>query len=136
MNHTALIAKLRKLLAENELAAVNQILLQVLAQSPLLDDAIQQSGRFTAIQKNLRKGLIDSELADAKVNRIRFALLELVRHLETEGVKEGLQLVIDEMEDLGQQANYQPHLELATQHFNQQAEKIYNISHIDQANFS
>ena len=135
MKSKDLIAKVRTLLAQNELAAANQILLQILAFSPELDDAIQQSARFAAIQQHLRKGLIDIDQADAKVNQVRFALLELVRNLEKEGIKEGLGLITDELSDLAKEIDHNNVLEKAMQHVVQNAEKIYNIGHIDQANF-
>ena len=136
MDNSSFISKIRTLLSKNDLGAANQILLQILANNPKLDVAIQQSGRYEFIKAKLFEGSIDVKEANVFFNQIRFALLELVRDIEKEGVKEGLDSLLDEIEELSKVNEFKSYLKQAAQQIQQQAEKIYNIGHIDQANFS
>ncbi len=84
-NYLRLATEIRSLVSQDEiLTALNQ--LQVaLADLPDIDEVIIQSSRYQSINKQVRKGTIDPEVAGAEQNRIRLSLLELVRELEREG---------------------------------------------------
>lgn len=87
---------------------------QLLEDSPQLDEVIQQSGRFTDIQKQIHLGTVSHAKANLTKNQIRIGLLALLREMQTPVI----QKVANEPQVI------------------QNAEKIYNIDHIDQANFS
>ncbi len=118
MENNNFIDQVRRLIAKDEIDSVLQKLQLFLKDSPRLSDAIQQSGRFAALQRQILKGVIDERDAALSRNQIRASILAL----------------LDEMEGKGSDTNIQAVMKDPT--LIQQAEKIYNIGHIDKADFS
>lgn len=81
------INDIKKLIAQNELNAALLQLQALLENSPKLDEAIHQSGRFQAIRKQIRLGVVSHAEATLAENQIRVALLELLLEIE-ENTKE------------------------------------------------
>lgn len=112
------IQNIRELIASGHLSKALQQLQPFLQDSPKLNEAILQSSRFIEIQKQIRIGVVSDETADLKKNQIRASVLDLLDELEGKGT-----------DPLIKEAASQPQII-------QNAEKIYNIDHIDKADFS
>jgi len=118
MQDQHIYAQIRAKIGQGKLQPALQDLKQLLENSPKLDEVIHQSGRFKDIQKQIHMGTVSQENATLTKNQISSGLLALLREMET-----------GESEPTIQEAANEPQVL-------QQAEKIYNIQHIDQANFS
>ncbi|MEL6943847.1 MAG: hypothetical protein AAFO82_14390 [Bacteroidota bacterium] len=115
---------IRELLAKDELNLALAQLQQYLSNSPKLDEVIQQSGRFVNIRKQIRLGMVSHAEATLNTNQVRMGIIDLVSEIESTVEQQDFQLE-------AQQATSAAH-----NHITQNAEKIYNIDHIDNANFS
>ncbi len=82
---TSFPAKIRALIAEDELSAAVQLLRSFLGDSPRLNEALHQSGRFQYIRKQIRLGTVSHADATLTQNQIRFGLLDLLTEIEQEG---------------------------------------------------
>ena len=114
-----LIPAIRDLIAKNRLDEALQSLHTLLDNSPLLDEAILHSARWRDIREQIRKGAVGHEIADVAKNQIRDGLLGLLREIEEREQQPAIREEIAKTD-----ARYQI------------AEKIYNIQHIDKADFS
>lgn len=114
---------IRQLIASDELSQALRLLQELLQNSPKLNEAILQSGRLSDISRQLRLGLIDQDQASLTKNQIRAGILELLDEVEA-------------------QEKIRPELQGEVERFAagttviQNAEKIYNIEKIDNADFS
>ena len=70
------------LIGKDDLKGAIKSLHKMLKNSPKLDEAIMQSARFTELSKQIRLGIIDFEQADFTKNKIRYAIIDLVRDME------------------------------------------------------
>lgn len=122
-NKPTFIPHIRNLIAKDDLKTAIQQLSALLKDSPQLDEALQQSARYHHVLKQIRLGVVDDEAANITQNQIRHGLLELLREVEEQAQAHA------EI-----QSEVEKHQRSAT--FIQHAEKIYNIDHIDNANFS
>ena len=84
MTPTACFNRIRAFIASDELPAALDLLRKLLAHSPLLDEALHQSGRFENIRQQIRLGTVSASDANLTQNQIRAALLDLVREIEDE----------------------------------------------------
>lgn len=122
MNPKPYLQALRELIAKNELGEALQQLQQLLNNSPQLDEALHQSGRYEAIRQQIRMGTVSQSEAQLTENQIRAGLLEFIQQLEKE--------------ELGDAARQELQQHAASTNIIQRADKIYNIGNIDQADFS
>lgn len=118
MKDHPLIQQIRGFIAKNKLEKALQQLQMLLAGSPELNEAILQSSRFAEIQTQIRLGVISDEAASLTKNQIRLGLLDLLDELEGDGTDLNIKAIASQPKII------------------QNAEKIYNIDHIDNANFS
>jgi len=118
MNNHPFITHLRNLIAKDQLPQVFKQLQTFLRDSPDLNQAILQSGRFADIQKQINLGTVSFEAASITKNQIRLGLLNLLDELEGKGSEQLIFKAASQAKVI------------------QNAEKIYNIDHIDNANFS
>lgn len=143
-----------KLVSQNELKAALERLRAVLQGSPLLNEAVGQSGRLTALMQQIRQGTIPFEEANREENKLRYALIDLVREVEEHSA--GNPAVQQQVEGVlntpsagpKNQANVtgdgniviqdiqESDVKIQTGGTQQHAEKIYNIDKIDKADFS
>jgi hypothetical protein len=70
------------LIAKDDLQTAINLLHKLLAKSSKLDEVILQSARFSDITKQIRLGTVNFEDATVTKNKIRFAILDLVRDIE------------------------------------------------------
>ena len=84
MTTTQFIQKIRDLIAQDELESALSQLRILLENSPNLDEAIHQSGRFQAIRKQIRQGTIRHADATLTRNQISAGLLDFLREIETQ----------------------------------------------------
>jgi hypothetical protein len=82
---TETLKKTRSLIAQDKLTEALKELRIFLENSPKVDEAIHQSGRFRYIRKQMRLGLVSHAEATLTQNQIRFGLLDLLSEIETEG---------------------------------------------------
>ncbi len=54
----------------------------LLSNSDLLNDLTLQKARYKAINKQIRNGLVNLEDANLELNRVRYALIDIVRDIE------------------------------------------------------
>lgn len=128
--------QIRTQIANGELSLAIQSLLTLLYNSPKLDEAVQQSARFQAINQQIRLGIIGNEEATLSKNQITWGILELLRNLEQNKDTVALNSIVNEMESQSKDHELQKELQAAAKTIIQNAEKIYNIEKIDTANFS
>ncbi len=144
MNTQKFIAHIEGLIAKNELDTVLDLLRDFLSNSPKLEEAIHQSGRYAAIRQQIRLGTVSHEDATLTENQIRHGLLELTKELKTQEEKPEIQ---EEMEGAVSIVNSKNivsnsnvsaggNVHIGDKKTIQNAEKIYNIDKIDKANFS
>lgn len=70
------------LIGKDELKTAIQQLQQLLQGSPLLDEAIGQSARLTDLMQQIRRNTINVDDANVEKNKLRYALIDLVREVE------------------------------------------------------
>jgi hypothetical protein len=122
-NSNPFITHIRDLIAKDDFKTAIQQLSALLKDSPRLDEAIQQSARYNNVLRQIRLGLVDFQSANIAQNQIRDGVLELLREMEEQA--EETPTIHAEIEKHGKSTT-----------IIQNADKIYNISHIDNANFS
>ena len=81
-NTQTFIAHIRNLIGKDQFSEAIQQLSALLKDSPLLDQAVQQSARYNNVMKRIRLGLVDFESANIAQNQICYGLLELLREIE------------------------------------------------------
>ncbi len=118
MKNSDFVQQIRNFIAKDQLGEALKQLQLLLKDSPRLNEAILQSGRFADIQQQIRMGIISTEDANLTKNQIRTGLLNLLSELECDGADTEIRAAASEPQVI------------------QNAEKIYNINHIDNANFS
>lgn len=117
------IADIRDLIANDDFKTAIQQLSALLKNSPRLDEAVQQSARYNNVMRQIRLGLVDVEAANIAQNQTRQGLIDLLREIEEQGLN-----VPPINKEVAKFANGKTII--------QNADKIYNINHIDNANFS
>lgn len=126
-NYASIVAQIRTLIQKDDLVAAIKALSDLLQGSSHLNEVLLQSASYQDISRQIHLGTVDSQTANMTKNKIRLALLELLQMLEAEN------------QDSFSQTQKSP-TEKQTIKDNktiiQNAEKIYNIEHIDNANFS
>jgi len=151
-NHETFMKNIRDLIARNELTQALQQLRTILDNSPLMDEAVLQAARFADIRKQIRQGLVGHEEANLTQNKIRAGLLELLGEMEAQlepptpvpkaaALRTELDAAISVLNSqnvvIGSTitAGGDVHIGDKTSTV-QNAEKIYNIEKIGNANFS
>ncbi len=76
------IAHIRELIAKDDFKTAIQQLSALLKDSPLLDEAVQQSACYNNVMKQIRLGLVDFASANIAQNQLRYGLLELLREID------------------------------------------------------
>jgi tetratricopeptide (TPR) repeat protein len=87
---TAFFDQLHDLIARDELDTALQQLRDVFEHAPDLNEIIHQSGRFQAIQKQIRLGTVSLAEANLTQNQIRNGVLNLISELKKQGEKPAL----------------------------------------------
>lgn len=116
------ITIIRNLIAEDKLQDALQQIRKLLDNSSLLDEAILQSARWHDIRRHIRVGTIKPLEAALTQNQIRAGLLDLLREIEKQEENPAIREEIEK--------------HAAGMNIIQNADKIYNIDQIDNANFS
>lgn len=120
------IENIRELVGKAKLDQALKVMQEFLSNSPRLDEVLQQAGRYERVIQQIRIGIIKHEDANVDINRIQIGILELLRKIEEDITAKA------ELQDEAQQAISI----LERKNIIQNAEKIYNIEHINNANFS
>lgn len=76
------IEKIREFIAKGDLKLAIQHLFHLLKDSPLLDEAVQQSARYNNVMQQIRLGLVDFNSANIVQNQINKGVLDLLREIE------------------------------------------------------
>jgi hypothetical protein len=71
-----------ELIAKDDLPQAIDLLFKLLQKSPKLDEIILQSARFSDITRQIRTGTVNFEDANVTKNKIRYAILDLLRDVE------------------------------------------------------
>lgn len=74
--------KIMELIAKDEMASAIEETHTLLKDSPLFDEFILQSARYNDIMKSIRMGTIGFDDASVETNKIRYALIDILRELE------------------------------------------------------
>lgn len=85
MDQQTILSEIRRLIARDEMSAALEKMRLLLGNDPRLDEAIQQSGRFYNIKREMRLGIVSQTQATLTQNQIRWGLLELVAEIEYKG---------------------------------------------------
>ncbi len=151
MTTTQFLQQIRDLIARNDLADALQQLRLLLDSSPKLDEAILQSARFQDIRKQIRLGTVSNAESNLTQNQIRAGLLDLLRDIEDNTAETSARpdapALRAEMEHAISVVNSKNvvtdstitaggSVHIGDKTITQNAEKIYNIDKIDNANFS
>lgn len=123
-NLQTLRTHIQNLIAKDDFATAIQELCALLKNSPRLDEAILHSARYNDITRQIRLGVVDFEAGNVTKNQICVAVLELLQEVAD---LEQMQVPIKE-----EVAKYTSNAKTIIQN----ADKIYNIDKIDNANFS
>lgn len=115
---TIYVAAIRKLIANDNLPEAIRQLNALFKNSAKLNEAILQSARFEDISRQIRIGVVTAEEANLEKNKIRMGILDLLNTLE-----------VSDDPGLAQEIENKAITVI------QNAEKIYNIDRIDNANF-
>jgi hypothetical protein len=145
MSLNTLLQHLRDRIAQDDLDGVLRELRLFLDNSPQLDEVLHHAGRFADIRRQIRLGAVSQEDAERSRNKLRAALLELLREIETQQAESPI--LREEMAQaisVTNSKNVVVHstitaggdVHIGDKHVNQKAEKIYNIEKIDKADFS
>jgi predicted HTH transcriptional regulator len=87
--------KINDLISKDELTSAIQLLHDLLKDSPILEEAIMQSVRYTDVTKQIRLGIVDYEQANVTKNQIRYALLDLLREIDSRQSLPEIQLEVE-----------------------------------------
>ena len=144
MDHKTIFSQLRDLIASDDLAPAIQQLRALLDNSPQLDEAIVQSARFFDIRQQIRLGSVRHEDANLTQNQIRTGLLDLLREIEEQAeqpvIREELEQAVSVVSSknmvTGSTITAGGDVHIGDKNVIQNADKIYNIEKIDNANFS
>ncbi|MFN0016446.1 MAG: hypothetical protein ACKVU2_18040 [Saprospiraceae bacterium] len=117
------LKQVRQHIGSDETAEAIRLLQNLLEKSPKLNEILLQSARLADIARQVRLGLVEDKQAALVKNQIRSGLLELVDEIEAQE-----QAMPEVREEIARVA--------ASVTIVQNAEKIYNIEKIDNANFS
>lgn len=74
--------RILQLIASNKITEAIKELQQLLKGSPLYDEFILQSARYSDVMKSIRMGTIGFEKSNIEKNNVRYALLDMIRELE------------------------------------------------------
>lgn len=138
------IANIKNLIGRDELPAALQQLRDMLANSSRLDEVLQLSGRFESLRRQVRLGTLGHAEANITQNQIRAALLELVDGIEPRdtaseaAAKDQSAISVENAKNtvIGSTITAGGDVHIGDKIIIQQADKIYNIDKIDNANFS
>lgn len=144
MASTPFLNQIRQHIAVDELPATLQQLRTLLETSPRLNEVLQQSGRFNDLLYQIRMGTLSYEQATLTKNQIRASLLDLVDEIEKEAqqpaiateLEKNIHIVNSKNVVLNSTINAGGDVHIGDKNLNQNAQKIYNIDKIDNANFS
>lgn len=81
---SSFFATLRQLIAQGQLDTALAQLRAFLENSPLLDEAIHQAGRWSHIQRQIRLGTVSHAEATLTQNQVQHGVLELITDIERE----------------------------------------------------
>ena len=95
MTNQAFIQNIQNRIAKDDLAAAIALLKDLLAHTPLLNEVLQQSGRFEYILKQIRLGTLSHQEAALTRDQIRLALLDLVAEVEQQDETPALRAEIE-----------------------------------------
>ncbi len=146
---TQFMKKIRVLIINNELDEALKTLRAFLNGSPKLNEAIQQSARYQRVKEQIRLGTIRHEDANVDINQITASILGLLTDLDEaisantdlqEETQQATTKIVNSKNVVSNStitAGGNVHIgDKAVKNSTQNAEKIYNIDHIDNANFS
>ena len=71
-----------QMIAKNQMPEAIKAIHQLLKGSPLFDEAILHSARYSDVMKSIRMGIVDENQANLEKNKIRYALMDMLRELE------------------------------------------------------
>jgi hypothetical protein len=136
MNTHDFLHHTRALIAADRLPEALQQIRRLLEGSPLLDEALLQSARYQELRRAVRRGTIDAEQAGAQRNRLRRALLDLLRELEEreDDLKKEVDAALQAQSGESRSGSGKGTVKKGDT-YHQNAEKIYNIDKIDKADF-
>ncbi|MBK6932544.1 MAG: hypothetical protein IPH12_17460 [Saprospirales bacterium] len=101
------IRQIRDLIAGGKLDESLRLLRALLQNTPHLNEAIQQSGRYADICRQARLGTVGDSDATRTQNQIRLGVLELLSELERQGGEPGLDGLLVAMEEAGKRPELQ-----------------------------
>jgi hypothetical protein len=85
--NSTFINSIRALIASDAIAPALEKMRVWLADSPHIEEILLQSGRFSIIRKEIRKGLLSQQEAQLTKEQFRFGLLDLLSEIEQGGAK-------------------------------------------------
>jgi len=138
------IAHLQQLIANDDLSAALRQLKAFFEESPKLNEVLLQSARYASIKEQIRLGTVHFEQANVEKNQIRQGLLELLSDLKeresSPEFQEEMQAAVEiiNSKNVVQNSNISAggNVHIGDKNTTQNADKIYNIDKIDNANFS
>lgn len=117
------LVTIRDAVRRDKIEIALKLLQELLSGADELTEVLSYSGRYEAVKKDIRLGTVNWEKSSQEKNSIRLAILDFLTELEIE------EMCNDSFKSVTQQASSSPE-------FHQQADKIYNITHIEKAEFS
>ena len=82
MRNQKIETHIRELVASDEIEAAIKLLTSHYAGNGQLNDILIQSGRYQALQKSYRQGIIDFNAVQQHLNQLRLNILEFVQYVQ------------------------------------------------------
>lgn len=82
MPHRAFTQNIRYLIAQEQIDKALHLMADFFDNSPHFKEVVHQTGRYKALTRQLRLGIVDPEFAQVTQNQIRLALLDLLDEME------------------------------------------------------
>lgn len=108
-----------------------------LANNTWLEPVIQQKGSFTALRKQITRGAMDDPNTTLTNDQVALGLFQLLTVIENAPAPTNQNTISGSKNVVSNsQISAGGNVQIGDNNSNQHAEKIYNISHIDKADFS
>lgn len=128
---------IRSLVLKGDIDPVLMHLQLFLANNTWLEPVIEQTGRFADLRKQIRSGTVDDPNTPLTSDQIRLGLFDLLAVIENAPAPTNQNMISNSKNIVSNsQISAGGNVHIGDNNSNQNAEKIYNISHIDNASFS
>lgn len=144
MRTAEFLQTIRDLIVAGRLAEALEQLRTLLENSPQKNEALHLSSRFAQLERENRMGILDTREAMITRNQITAGLLDLLSSIESRqdlpevkaDIERAIIIINSKNVVVNSNINAGGNVHIGDKNVTQNADKIYNIDKIDNANFS